>query len=193
MSTRENILKAVTANQPSSKLLPVVDISAVIAYDDVIKQFTTVLESIGGEVISITDLQPVKEEIARGTQQGKFMLNAIPELATIDQTLAEVTARQLADVDTFFTKGIIGVAENGSVWIPESNMLNRLLPFICQHLVLLVEKKNIVATMHHAYQQVDTFSEGFGVFIAGPSKTADIEQSLVIGAHGARSLVVYLI
>ncbi|MEO8404163.1 MAG: LUD domain-containing protein [Chitinophagaceae bacterium] len=193
MSAREDILKAVAANQPSSKLLPVVDISAVIAYDDVIKQFTTVLESIGGKVISIPDLQSVKEEMATGTQQGKVMVNAIPELGTIDQTLAEATAHQLAAVDTFFTKGIIGVAENGSVWVAESNMLNRLLPFICQHLVLLVEKKNIVATMHHAYQQVDTFSEGFGAFIAGPSKTADIEQSLVIGAHGARSLVVYLL
>ena len=47
--------------------------------------------------------------------------------------------------------------------------------------------------MHQAYQQIDTGKEGFGVFIAGPSKTADIEQSLVIGAHGARSLIVYII
>ena len=47
--------------------------------------------------------------------------------------------------------------------------------------------------MHHAYQQTNVFEEGFGVFIAGPSKTADIEQSLVIGAHGARSLTVYLL
>ena len=84
------------------------------------------------------------------------------------------------------------MAENGSIWVAESSMINRLLPFICQHLVLVLERKDIVATMHHAYQQLNTFKEGFGVFIAGPSKTADIEQSLVIGAHGARSLVVYV-
>jgi len=74
-----------------------------------------------------------------------------------------------------------------------NQMHNRLLPFICQHLILIIEKKNIVATMHQAYQKIDIAREGFGVFIAGPSKTADIEQSLVIGAHGPRSLTVYLV
>jgi L-lactate dehydrogenase complex protein LldG len=79
------------------------------------------------------------------------------------------------------------------VWVKESQMVNRLLPFICQHLVIVLEKKKLVATMHHAYQEINVFEEGFGVFIAGPSKTADIEQSLVIGAHGARSMTVYLL
>ena len=72
-------------------------------------------------------------------------------------------------------------------------MINRLVPFICQHLVLVIEKENLVDTLHQAYQKLDVSKEGFGAFIAGPSKTADIEQSLVIGAHGARSAVIYVI
>ena len=47
--------------------------------------------------------------------------------------------------------------------------------------------------MHQAYDSIDVAKEGFGAFIAGPSKTADIEQSLVIGAHGARSATIYVI
>ena len=72
-------------------------------------------------------------------------------------------------------------------------MINRLLPFICQHLILVIDKSDIVPTMHHAYQKIDIAKEGFGIFIAGPSKTADIEQSLVIGAHGARTATIYVV
>ncbi len=115
------------------------------------------------------------------------------KLGLVDEGLKASIFSSVGSVEKAFIRGSIGVAENGSIWLYESQMVNRLLPFICQHLVLVIEKKNIVATMHQAYQQIDAGKEGFGVFIAGPSKTADIEQSLVIGAHGARSLTVYLI
>jgi L-lactate dehydrogenase complex protein LldG len=47
--------------------------------------------------------------------------------------------------------------------------------------------------MHQAYERLQGREYNFGVFIAGPSKTADIEQSLVLGAHGARTMTVFLV
>ncbi|MBN8880039.1 MAG: LUD domain-containing protein [Sphingobacteriales bacterium] len=70
---------------------------------------------------------------------------------------------------------------------------NRILPFISDQLYLVVYEKQLVSTMHDAYEKIKKNDDGFGVFIASPSKTADIEQSLVIGAHGARKLVVLVI
>ncbi|MFD3407361.1 LUD domain-containing protein [Aquirufa sp. HETE-83D] len=96
----------------------------------------------------------------------------------------------LADVEVLEIDGEFGVAENGAIWLTEEAFPHRVAPFICQHLVIHVKK--IVPHMHAAYEELGNMNSGFGLFLAGPSKTADIEQSLVIGAHGARSLTVVL-
>jgi len=193
MSSRENILSNIAANKPSLVDVPVISIDEVIRYDDVVAQFISTLESIGGKVFEIDEMQQLESIIEKEKQFGGNIINVIAELEKIDNSLSYLLAHDLTHVNTAYIKGSLAVAENGAVWLYESQMVNRLLPFICEHLVLVVEKENIVATMHHAYAKINTVSEGFGVFIAGPSKTADIEQSLVIGAHGARSLEVYLI
>ncbi len=193
MSAREDILKAIAANKPALVELPVIDSTKVIQYDDLVQQFKIVLQSIGGTAIEITDLESLKKELEAKKAAGELVVNRIAELGTVDDSIALLTATELAAVEIAYLKATLGVAENGSVWLYESQMGNRLLPFICQHLVIVIDRNSIVTTMHHAYKQVDTAKEGFGVFLAGPSKTADIEQSLVIGAHGARSLIVYII
>ncbi|HSG63118.1 MAG TPA: LUD domain-containing protein, partial [Pseudomonadales bacterium] len=65
--------------------------------------------------------------------------------------------------------------------------------FICENLILALPESQLVANLHQAADKIGLAQGEFGVFIAGPSKTADIEQALVVGAHGACSLNVYLI
>ncbi len=191
--SRESILAAIKNNKPTLVDLPTVDINAVIQYPDIVEKFKATLESIGGIAIEINSVEDLKAEINQEKQAGNYIANTIAALGEVDASLETLTATELEAVHKSYLQATIGVAENGSVWLYEHQMVNRLLPFICQHLVIVLEKKNIVATMHHAYQNVEAAKEGFGLFLAGPSKTADIEQSLVIGAHGARSLVVYLV
>jgi L-lactate dehydrogenase complex protein LldG len=193
MSARDTILKAITANKPQLVELPAIHLTEVIQYSNLLQQYKTVLQSIGGGTVELKDLNTLKEELQSKKANGDFVVNRIAALGEVEDSLDHLTATDLAAVETAYVEGTIAVAENGAIWLYESQMGNRLLPFICQHLVIVIEKKNIVPTMHHAYQQIETAKEGFGVFLAGPSKTADIEQSLVIGAHGARSLIVYII
>ena len=193
MESREKILELIKQNQPEAKTLPVVDINAVISFEDNCQQFKTVLESIGGKVELVDSIHDVKTIFLADRSSGKLVINTIPLLGEIDQQLDTYTAPQLEVLERAYLQATLGVSENGSVWLYESQMVNRLLPFICQHLVVVINKKDIVPTMHHAYQKIEVAHDGFGLFLAGPSKTADIEQSLVIGAHGARTTTVYII
>jgi len=98
-----------------------------------------------------------------------------------------------ADLDLAILEGQVAVAENGAIWLDESNLEMRAIPFITSHLVIVIKEENLVGNMHQAYDKIGLDHSGFGVFIAGPSKTADIEQSLVVGAHGAMSLRVVIV
>ena len=193
MSSRENILKAIASNQPTLVPLPVIERSAVITYEDDFAQFKTVLESIGGTTELIPNLEVLKDKIRLDKGNNTFIIDTITGETSDEENKIAGSAFELEKVERAYIRGTVAVAENGAVWVYESQMKNRLLPFICQHLVLVVDKRDIVATMHEAYDKINAGDEGFGVFIAGPSKTADIEQSLVIGAHGARSAKVYVI
>jgi L-lactate dehydrogenase complex protein LldG len=100
----------------------------------------------------------------------------------------------LENVDLAILRAHFGVAENGACWMTEDQMIERALPFITQHLALVLRRDAMVADMHAAYELIAAAGDyGFATFIAGPSKTADIEQSLVLGAHGPRSLIVFLL
>jgi L-lactate dehydrogenase complex protein LldG len=100
--------------------------------------------------------------------------------------------KSLYQVDLGVVQSNLGVAENGAVWVEPKSVVERGLLFLCEHVVVLLPRTSIVADLHRAYETL-TFRREFGCFISGPSKTADIEQALVIGAHGPRSLSVVLV
>ena len=194
MSSREKILAAISNNKPLFIDSPVMEIDRMVAEPAAaLEQFTQTLVSIGGTVVQIADINLIRDEIKNARDKGEYVVNTLPLLGEVNNEIdLSSNASVLESVHQAYIETTVGVAENGAVWLYESQMKNRLLPFICQHLVICMSSKNIVPTMHEAYQQIDVFKEGYGVFLAGPSKTADIEQSLVIGVHGARSLTIYL-
>ena len=100
-------------------------------------------------------------------------------------------AQDLDGTDVGVIQGEVGVAENACIWIPQT-MKEKAICFISENLVILLSRHNIVNNMHEAYRRIKFNDYGFGTFISGPSKTADIEQSLVYGAQAARGVTIFL-
>ncbi len=167
-----------------------------ITYPDKYAQFTSVVEMIGGRVIRAAGPSEVQAALAAipAYTAAKVILSTVPEVTPGNVDLNQIDdPHRLADVDFAILPGEFGVAENGAVWVTDAAIKHRVSYFIPQHLALVVPASGLVDNMHQAYERLSFSAAGFGVFIAGPSKTADIEQSLVIGAHGPRSATVFLI
>jgi L-lactate dehydrogenase complex protein LldG len=194
MSAREKILEAIFMNKPVLSALPDMPEKNHEHTEAATVAFENTLRTIGGTVHRISSLEPIRQHLAEMKRGEEFIVNMISDIGEINSEIKrDSRADFLEPVHTVYLKSGLGVAENGAVWLDETDMHNRLLPFICQHLIILLKKEDIVGTMFDAYRKVQIDRQGFGLFLAGPSKTADIEQSLVIGAHGARSVCIYLI
>ncbi|MHA4845921.1 LutC/YkgG family protein [Flavitalea antarctica] len=195
MNSREKILREIAANKPMKLQIPSLPVSPIDVERFVkVQKFRTILEGIGGKVVEVKDTGEIESALMALKGEGSKVACLCPVVGEGNVVVTpKQSAAELEAIDTAFITASFGVAENGAVWLYESQFVNRLLPFICQHLVILLDADAVLSDMHEAYRCIEVNKEGYGLFLAGPSKTADIEQSLVIGAHGARSTTVYLL
>ena len=189
--SREKILAAVAKNKPALTPLPKIQ-NFGNPYADLAEQFKSVLTAIGGEVVPVKDWDEIQIYIERHFAGKRIVTNLNALSTTALNSWLNSDPHSLEDVGLAVLQGQFGVAENGSVWITEIERGQRAVPFIAETLALVVKKSEIVPKMHDAYVRIGSERYGFGAFIAGPSKTADIEQSLVLGAHGPKSMVAFL-
>ena len=193
MSSRENILSAIKANQPDHQELTI-NFKFESVFEDLYQKFAEMLSFVGGNAIEVSDYEGIKSDVREHCQGVTNLATTIDELSELaDFSLNISDPHDLEMLNLAIIKGDFAVAENAAIWVSEKHLPHRVLPMITQYLAIVIHKKDIVANMHCAYERVQVDETGFGTFISGPSKTADIEQSLVIGAHGARGLVVYVL
>lgn len=186
MSSKSSILSQIKNLNMEEKPLPEIpgfDVAANLE-----EAFAQSLAGNKGQVVSKDELE---ELIA--TTGFKKIYSSAPVFNSFSNCDLPAHPSGFADLDLAILEGQFASAENGAIWLDESNLGLRAIPFITSHLVIVIRSESIVGNMHEAYQKIGATHSGFGAFIAGPSKTADIEQSLVVGAHGAMSLRVVII
>ena len=199
MSARDAILAAIRrAAVPPAELPDLLQVAKVAgdAPADLVRQFMAVLKEVGGSAVELAGPDALFGAVAvlPSVRAGRGIVSSVPELDVSILTLGpDASRQQLDEIELAIIPGRIGVAENAAIWVDEADLPHRALPFVAQHLAIVLPKRDIVADMHAAYARLPRPLPGYGVFISGPSKTADIEQALVIGAQGPKSLVVFLV
>jgi L-lactate dehydrogenase complex protein LldG len=192
-TARDEMLAAVRSARPPGVSAP--DVSATVrafappAGNEAI-EFVVAARAAGAVVLEIPRAGVAKAvgELASVTTRS---LSAIPDVA--GTVIRPSEPSMLRDLDLFVCEGELGVAENGAVWITAPRSEHRAALFLSQQVVIVLDRGAIVPDLHAAYSRLSVGSVPFGVFVAGPSKTADIEQALVIGAQGPKALTILLV
>ncbi|MFI4875909.1 MAG: lactate utilization protein C [Blastopirellula sp. JB062] len=199
MSSRDQILKSIRNQITASVEHPGLQ-GDWIRYEDRAKQFAEALATVGGTALVVDTAEEINAHLSQvpAYAEAKKLVSLCPSIDGNVDFAAIEDPHDLQDVDFALLPAKFAVAENGAVWVDDAAVKHRVIYFIPQHLALVVPAPGdpaeaIVDNMHQAYQRLSLDGRGFGTFISGPSKTADIEQSLVIGAHGARSLHVFFL
>jgi L-lactate dehydrogenase complex protein LldG len=190
---REAILQSIKKNKPNALPLPIINDEAFAEKINLTETFKNNIALVGGTIQEI-DIKNIDTTISTIYTKAKHIVSVTPKSALGTIAISKETdPHSLQNIDLAILEGELGVSENGAIWITANSSLVRALPFITNDLVIILEKSKLCLHMLQAYNLIKTRDSGFGVFISGPSKTADIEQCLVVGAHGAMSLSVLLI
>ena len=195
MANKDDILKKYRANVREKFDMPDLSDVKAITYPDPLLQFMNMTKSVGGNAIEVDKNADINALIRELYPDAKEIASNLPEITIATRNPDTVgRARDLNGTDVGVIRGKFGVAENACVWIPQT-MKEKAVMFISENLVILLPKSQIVNNMHEAYKRIEFDKEydGYGTFISGPSKTADIAQVLVMGAQAARSATILLL
>lgn len=193
MASKEDILKKYRSNIREQFDMPDLSDIQAVTYPDPLLQFMNMTKSVGGNAIEVEPGRDINSLIRELFPDAKEIASNLPEITIATRNPDEVgRARDLNGTDVGVIRGSFGVAENACVWIPQT-MKEKAVCFISENLIILLPKSQIVNNMHEAYRRIEFNDYGYGTFISGPSKTADIAQVLVMGAQAARSATVLLL
>ena len=193
--SKSAILQRLQSVQVPECDLPKLDRPEWITYEDPVAKLVDVIRFVGGECKLLDSYAAIEDDLKSYAefQAAKQIWSNTDHLPGNVDLETFTTPHELDHIDFAIYNAEIAVAENGAVWVSDKNIKHRVVFFIAQHLILIVPRSGIVDNLYQAYKSIDIDSPGFNCWISGPSKTADIEQSLVIGAHGCRSMILYIL
>ncbi len=196
---RENILGKISSAQNGTEPQPLPELIRPQIKSDLIAQFSEKLELGGG---NLSQVQNPEEAVALiinfiEDHQLPFSIRSAPALKHLnwDDRLTVSYGKSDGNDLTSVTPAFCAIAETGSVLLLSGPHSPTSLNFLPDNHFVLVYASQLLPHLEDAWARVrqeNSIPRTMNL-ITGPSKTADVEQTLQIGAHGPRQLRVILI
>ncbi|MDZ7851826.1 MAG: lactate utilization protein C [Halomonas sp.] len=145
-----------------------------------------VLAEKGVKRLALGREHPVAAEARRA------LADAEVELVDVDRDIEEWQREQFESVDAGLSSTRGAIAETGSLWLWPTSDEPRLISLVPPIHIAVLDADAIEDTFYDVLE-CHGWASGMptnALLISGPSKTADIEQTLAYGVHGPRELVV---
>lgn len=156
--------------------------------------FQKQLTAMGGRSFLVPGVPAAQAKVLELFPNAKVRCSTVPGIEGTRAVKATDDPHSFADVEVAILRTRLAVAEAAALWFSSDDLIVPSLGVLAQHLVVLLDTKDIVPTLHEAYRgKLDLDTIPYGVFMAGPSATGDIEGVIIHGAQGARSLTVLLL
>jgi len=205
-TSREQILKRIrnAEMQKADNPYADVDLSKNIYYDlkeDLEVVFAEELNHIGGHFVYCMSKEELIENLKRLiiSQKWNTVYTHSKEIDNILKSMDVVSSKDTDDyskIEVSITECEALIARLGSVMVSSKQVNGRRLNFIPDTHIVIANREQIVATVKDAIELINNKYEdefpSMTTIITGPSRTADIEKTLVMGAHGPRTLIVFV-
>jgi L-lactate dehydrogenase complex protein LldG len=173
--------------------------------EELCARFARELAAVGGETVVVTE--PGDAALARAladlvTRLGyhaiavqrdafaRLATSAVPATHLIDVSGASIDRLETADCAIITAESLL--ADTGSAVVRVSTYEERLLPYLPPACIIVGRLSQLTAGLNDAALCTCEAERGERVIITGPSRTADIEKTVVLGAHGPGSLTVMI-
>lgn len=164
-------------------------------------QFSAKLTASGASIERASDnaqlVQSVTDFLRRHHQALKLCVMPHPLLAGLswpEELQTETRGVEATDLSVL-TVGCYGIAETGSVVMLSSHDTPAEANFLPDNFICVVRGKDIVAHVEEVWEHLRQTTNMPAVvnLISGPSRTADVEQTIQLGAHGPRRMHVIML
>jgi len=162
-----------------------------------IEQFKFMLNQVHGTCSQVDSMIDVPESVVSFLSQNQVGLQVVittdKNIGELDWKQVKVEQRKANKSDcTSVTMAYAGISETGTIAMVSSPISPTTLNFLPEVNIVVLKASTLVSTIEQFWSMVSEQPRAIN-FITGPSKTADIEQTIVYGAHGPKTFHVILI